>query len=145
LRFRHDNARLLVSLNHFHLIIDPLDGILMKSRWDTLVSVYSISSEQHVVMSLHVHHEKGRRHNFAPNVSSLQIIPFAFVGSPVKPLRLRFVHLRSPSTWPSFLNSDNNKMLTLAPPSMSMCPIGIPFKCPRMKRGFMCAPRFFGF
>jgi hypothetical protein len=43
------------------------------------------------------------------------------------------------------MNSDNGKMLMLAPPSMSMCPISIPSRCPRMKRGFMCAPGFSGF
>jgi hypothetical protein len=67
------------------------------------------------------------------------------IGSPTKLLRLRFVHLRSPSTWPSFLNSDNGKMLMLAPPSMSMCPIGVLSRCPRMKRSFICAPKFSGF
>jgi hypothetical protein len=36
-------------------------------------------------------------------------------------------------------------MLTLVPPSMSMCLIGIPSRCPQMKRGFMCAPGFSGF
>jgi hypothetical protein len=43
------------------------------------------------------------------------------------------------------LNSNNCKMLMLAPPSMSMCLIGIPSMRPQMKRGFMCAPRFFSF
>jgi hypothetical protein len=39
----------------------------MMRRWDTLISVYPIPSEQHVVMSLHVRHEEGRRHGFALN------------------------------------------------------------------------------
>jgi hypothetical protein len=59
-----------------------------------------------------------------------QIIPMASVGSPAKSLRLRFVRLRSRSMWPSFLNNDNGKMLMLAPPSTSMCPTGIPSRCP---------------
>jgi hypothetical protein len=67
LRFGHGNAHLLVGLNPFHLITDPLDDALMKSRQDTLVSVYPILSEQHVVTSLHVHDEEGRTHSFAPN------------------------------------------------------------------------------
>jgi hypothetical protein len=36
-------------------------------------------------------------------------------------------------------------MLMLAPPSMSMCSIGVLSRCPRMKRGFMCTPGFSGF
>jgi hypothetical protein len=70
-----------------------------------------------------------------PTITSLQIIPFASVRSPAKPLRLRFVCLRSPSTWLSFLRSDNGQMLMLAPPSMSMCLIDIPSRCTQMKRG----------
>jgi hypothetical protein len=74
--------------------------------------VYPILFEQHVVMLHHVHHEEGHRHGFAPNRYLLQINPFASVGSP--------------STWLTFLNSNNGKMLMLAPPSTSMCLIGIP-------------------
>jgi hypothetical protein len=39
----------------------------MNTRWDTLIGVYPILSEQHVVTSLHIHHKEGHKHNFAPN------------------------------------------------------------------------------
>jgi hypothetical protein len=117
----------------------------MKSRWDTHIGMYPISPEQHIVASLDVHHEKVIVTILLPTISSLQIIPLASIGSPAKLLRLRFVRLRSPSMWPSFLNNDNDKMLTLAPPSTSMCLTGVPSRCPRMNRGFMCAPGLFGF
>jgi hypothetical protein len=63
----HSKAHVLVNLNHLHLIADPLDGALMKSRRGTLIGMYPISPEQHIVASLDVHHEEGHRHGFAPN------------------------------------------------------------------------------
>jgi hypothetical protein len=63
----HGDAHVFVGLNHLHLVTDPLDDTLMKSRWDTLVGMYPMSPEQHVVTSLDVHHEECRRHGFAPN------------------------------------------------------------------------------
>jgi hypothetical protein len=56
-----------IGLNHLHLVIDRLDDALMESRRDTLIGVYPISSEKHIIASLDVHHEEGRRHGFAPN------------------------------------------------------------------------------
>jgi hypothetical protein len=67
LTISHGNAQLLIGLNHLHLITHPLDDALMNNRWDTLVSMYPIPSKQHVVTSLHIHHEEGRRYGFAPN------------------------------------------------------------------------------
>jgi hypothetical protein len=67
LRFGHSNAHLLIGLNHLHFITDSLDHALMKSRRDTFIGVYPIPFEQHIVTSLHVHYEEGRRHSFAPN------------------------------------------------------------------------------